>query len=105
MGKSSISKHLGRGAGSAFALALGDAVRTRRRRLGLTQLELGHPLSKGFVSAVEHGRTLPSLGAIHLIAERLELPLHELLADVNDRLSEVYTPAHEQPANDRSGWT
>lgn len=48
----------------------------------MTQAELGWPLTRAYVSAVEHGRTLPSLGALALFADRLELPLERLLADI-----------------------
>ncbi len=48
----------------------------------MTQAQLGEPLTRAYVSAVEHGRTLPSLGALALFADRLHLPLERLLADI-----------------------
>lgn len=83
MGKSSIAKQLGRGPSSATAVELGERIRRRRIEVGLTQSALGAPLSKGFVSAVEHGRALPSLGALCLFADRLEVSLGVLLQGVN----------------------
>lgn len=112
MGKSSITKPLaldptrqavrGRGGSrsghalrepnSAFARNLGAVIRARRRELGLTQTQLGQPLTKGFVSEVERGRSLPSLGALVLMAERLQVPVAYLLGEVKGGLPAVYTP-------------
>jgi transcriptional regulator with XRE-family HTH domain len=52
---------------------------------GLTQEALGAPLSKGFVSAVEHGRAVPSLPALRLMTGRLGVPLGEFLGSVDRR--------------------
>src|SRR6478672_78966 len=95
MAESSITKLLGRGANSEFALALGRAIRDRRRARGLTQTELGHPLTKGFVSEVERGRSLPSLRALTFFADRLDVPISELLDEVKRGLPAVYTPPDE----------
>lgn len=107
MEKSSISKLLERGPNSSFAQTLGQAIRERRRARGLTQTQLGHPFTKGFVSEVERGRSLPSLRTLSLMADRLEVPVSELLGDVNEGLPRVYTPAHENehptPAARRNG--
>ena len=65
--------------------ALGLELRDRRRRSGLTQEELGTPLSKGFVSAVEHGRTVPSLSALLLMTERLGVPMADFFRSVDRR--------------------
>lgn len=62
---------------------------------GLTQAQLGDPLTKGFVSAVELGRVIPSLPALALMAERLELSLSELFGAVNGDWPAVYNPAHD----------
>ncbi len=95
MAKSSISKLPGRGPNSDFARVIGRAIRQRRRELGLTQSELGHPLTKGFVSEVERGRSLPSLPALAFLASRLDTPVSALLGEVNQGLPRVYTPADE----------
>ena len=83
MGKSSIAKHFRVGAGSEAALEIGRRVRERRLAVGLTQAELAVPLSKGFVSAVEKGHTLPSLGALWLFASRLGIDVGSLVDHVN----------------------
>jgi transcriptional regulator with XRE-family HTH domain len=81
---STIAKHRAAGAGTPFALALGQAIRSRRRQLGLSQEELGRPLSKTFVSLLEHGRLSPSLGSLVLIADRLGVTASDLLHEVNE---------------------
>ena len=101
MAESSISKLVGPRANSEYAVSLGRAIRERRRARGLTQTELGRPLTKGFVSEVERGRSLPSLRALTLLAHRLGVPVSELLADVGEiegvknPLSDVYTAPDE----------
>ena len=71
--------------------SLGAEIRRRRRALKLTQSELGWPLTRAFVSAVEHGRCLPSLAALALFAERLETSPAELLDPVKHQLASMYT--------------
>ena len=65
--------------------ALGLELRDRRRRVGLTQEELGAPLSKAFVSAVERGRIVPSLSALRLMTDRLDVPLGDFFRGVDTR--------------------
>jgi DNA-binding XRE family transcriptional regulator len=98
--------HPVRGPGSEFSRNLGAAIRARRRELGLTQTQLGQPLTKGFVSEVERGRSLPSLAALVLMADRLEVPVSQLLGEVKGGLSPVYTARDENehaPAEPRPG--
>jgi transcriptional regulator with XRE-family HTH domain len=95
MAKSSIPKLSDRGPNSAFALTLGRAIRDLRHARGLTQTELGDPFTKGFVSEVERGRSLPSLRALTFMADRLGVPVSALLSEVKGGLSRVYTPADE----------
>ena len=59
--------------------------------MNLTQSELGWPLTRAFVSAVEHGRCLPSLAALALFAERLRTSPAELLDPVKHELAAMYT--------------
>lgn len=67
----------------AWRLRLGDELRRRRTDRGLTQSALGQPLTKGFVSAVEHGRAVPSLPALQLMTRRLGTTLGEFLSAVD----------------------
>jgi transcriptional regulator with XRE-family HTH domain len=57
----------------------------------MTQTELGRPLTRGFVSAVEHGHCLPSLAALAHIADRLQVSPAELLDPVKQELAALYT--------------
>jgi transcriptional regulator with XRE-family HTH domain len=94
MGKSSIAKQLRAGAGSSAAVEIGRRLRERRIAAGLTQAELAAPLSRGFVSAVEKGRALPSLGALWLFAARLGTRVGSIVDEVNGIDTVAYTPLH-----------
>lgn len=53
-----------------------------RQVLGITQEKLAYEAglkSKGHLSGIEHGRILPTLGTLALLAERLEVELLDLL--------------------------
>jgi transcriptional regulator with XRE-family HTH domain len=68
--------------------ALGHRLRELRRARALTQRELGAPLTRGYVSAVEAGRTVPSLPALQHMVDRLEMPLSRFFEEVErDRSS------------------
>lgn len=95
MEESSISKLSRLAPNTEFANALGAAIRQRRQARGLTQSQLGHPFTKGFVSEVERGRSLPSLRALAFIADRLGVNVSELLDEVKGGLPRVYTPRDE----------
>ena len=117
MRKSSIAKQLHAGAGSCAALEVGRRVRERRRAIGMTQSELADPLSRGFVSAVENGQALPSLGALWLFAARLGTGVGNLVDGVNGVGTPRYTlpdgrstagdrfgGGHQDPTPSRRGW-
>ena len=95
MPKSSISKLHDIRPNSQFAVGLGNAIRERRRARGMTQSELAAPFTKGFISEVERGHSLPSLRALTLVADRLGVSASELLDSVKEGLPWVYTPADE----------
>lgn len=95
MEESSISKLRGFRVNSEFARTLGSAIRARRQALGLTQSQLGDPFTKGFVSEVERGKSLPSLRALAFLADRLHVQVSELLGEVKEGLPPVYTAADE----------
>jgi hypothetical protein len=59
--------------------------------LGISQANLGSPLTRGFVSAVETGNCVPSLSALVFLAERLGTTPADLLASVNPHLAPLYT--------------
>jgi len=88
MAMSSIYQHPTR-QNDSFAALLGARIRELRLRVGLTQAELGSPRTRSFISAVEHGRTLPSLRALLQMAERLGVPVAVLLDELEAALDEL----------------
>jgi transcriptional regulator with XRE-family HTH domain len=84
--ESTISKHRSWGARSAFAAAVGQTLRTERRRLRLSQRELAGGFSASFVSRVELGDAVPSLPALAYMADRIGLSLADFFDRVADRL-------------------
>lgn len=94
MRMSSISKQRVCGPGSTYARALGAEVRRHRHERQMTQAELGAPLTRSFVSAVEHGRTIPSMAALVLLASRLDVEPADLLPRVKGAWTGVYTARH-----------
>jgi transcriptional regulator with XRE-family HTH domain len=77
-----------------YAARLGSRIRELRIGVGLTQTDLGSPLTRSFVSAVEHGRTLPSLRALLLISARLGVSAGQLLDDLEWTIPAIYTGVH-----------
>src|SRR6478672_4009711 len=62
------------------ARVLGQRIRQVRTRRGLTQQDLaGDDYSKSYISAIEQGKTRPSLEALQRMASRLEVPASLLL--------------------------
>src|ERR671930_198004 len=62
------------------AKALGQRIRQLRTRKGLTQQDLaGNDYSKSYISAIEQGKTRPSLEALQRMATRLDVPASLLL--------------------------
>jgi transcriptional regulator with XRE-family HTH domain len=69
-------------ADAVFQKALGRAVASRRRELGITQeqLALRAGLHQRWVSNVETGKRNPSYGSLRRLAAGLELKTSELIA-------------------------
>jgi transcriptional regulator with XRE-family HTH domain len=69
-------------AAPVFQRALGLAVKTRRRELGLTQEELSlrSQLHQRWISNVETGKRNPSYASLRRLAAGLELSTSELIA-------------------------
>lgn len=66
-----------------FARALGSELRRLRRQRRLTQRELAAPLTGAYVSAIEAGRVFPSLPALVLLLDRLDVDLATYFATVD----------------------
>lgn len=64
------------------AQRLGSRLRQARLRLSMTQSEVARDrFSVSYISAVERGQIRPSLGALEVLSERLEVPLEDLLGN------------------------
>src|SRR5579859_5754749 len=62
--------------------SIGERVREARRKRGLSQEAVAGPwLSKSYISGIERNRIRPSLKALQLVADRLEIPLRDLLSE------------------------
>ncbi len=96
MRSSTIAKHQAFGPDTEFARMLGAEIRRRRTALGMSQVQLADPLSKAFVSLIEHGRVVPSLPSLGLIADRLQTSPALLLLSVNRGWTVEYTDAHAE---------
>lgn len=61
--------------------ALGQAVRSRREAIGLSQEELGHlaGLHRTYVGGVERGERNTTLKCLARLSAALQLPAHDLL--------------------------
>ena len=79
---------------------LGRDIRQRRRALGLTQSALGSPLTRSYVSSIEHGRCLPSVPVLALFAHRLHVTTDDLLGTVKHELAALYTADRDAPSLD-----
>ena len=67
--------------GEAVAATLGAALRRLRKAQGLTLQQLASRcgLSQPFLSQLENGKAMPSLMALHHVAQALETTAHSLL--------------------------
>lgn len=67
--------------GDAMAANLGAALRRLRKAQGLTLQQLASRcgLSQPFLSQLENGKAMPSLMALHYVAQALETTAHSLL--------------------------
>jgi len=95
VGKASITNLLPGERGSRLRSSLGLEIRRRRLEAKLSQASMGIPLTRAFISQVEAGRTLPSLPALIVLAERLGTSADEILKSVNQTLNVEYPDDHE----------
>jgi len=64
------------------ALSIGERLRAARFAARLTQQELaGNLFSKSYISAIERDKMTPSLQALSVLAERLDVPVSYLLGE------------------------
>ena len=100
MRKSSIAKRRACSPGSELALSIGGELRRRRLAVGMSQRDVGDPLTRAFVSAVEHGHVVPSLPSLIHMASRLGTDAATVLGAVNMRSTGVYNPGHGYDRSD-----
>src|SRR5215472_1882833 len=84
-------------------LRLGHRLRRARLNRNLTQGEVArNQFSVSYVSAVERGQIRPSLGALEKLAERLQVPVTELLSEGEFEMRYAAPAAdHREGASDR----
>lgn len=72
----------------ALSRAFGEAVRSRRAELGLSQESLGQiaGLDRTYVSGVERGVRNPTLSSMSRLAVALQVPISRLLSATEDQL-------------------
>jgi hypothetical protein len=63
----------------------------------MTQSDLAGPLTRAFVSSVESGRTVPSLAALLLMVERMDLEPGPVLQGVYKEWTARYARDHADP--------
>lgn len=90
MGKASITNLLPDGRDRELRQGLGSELKRRRIAARLSQDQVSPPLTRGFISQVEHGRTMPSLPALIVMSERLGTSADEVLRSVNRTLNRQY---------------
>lgn len=75
---------------SALAGRIGERIRRTRLAAGLTQTQLAEGrYTKGYISALEHGQSKPSMAALNFIAGRLGVPATQFLDPAPDRLRQL----------------
>jgi len=72
--------------------SIGRELRRRRQAAGLTQALAGHPLTRAYVSAVERGRTVPSIPALALLLARLDIGFGPFFEGVQRDMTVPYNP-------------
>ena len=83
-----------------FAAVASAGTHTRAARaLGLSQSDVGEPLSRAFLSSVESGRVVPSLPSLLMIARRLNTSAAAILAAVDRQLEAEANGDHANRAN------
>ena len=95
MGKASITNLLSVDRATRLRSGLGRELRRRRLEAHMSQATMSVPLTRAYISQVEAGRTLPSLPALIVLAERLGTSADEILKSVNQTLSVEYPDGHE----------
>lgn len=75
---------------AVLCIALGEAIRAERKRLGWSQEELAEQagLNRAYVTDLENGRRTPNLDTLVRVAKGLGMKTSKLLSAGEARLSE-----------------
>ncbi|TCP55808.1 DNA-binding XRE family transcriptional regulator [Tumebacillus sp. BK434] len=72
------------------SISLGQRIRNHRLRIGITQIDLAQGLcTPSMISQIESDRARPSYKILYGIADRLSVPLEQLLQDVDLNLEHI----------------
>ena len=77
-----------------LATAIGQELRRRRMDAGLSQGAIGAPFTRAFVSAVERGRAVPSIPALAVLLDHLDIGFDEFFEGVQWQMTVRYTAGH-----------
>lgn len=68
-----------------IALYVGNKIKTHRKRLKLTQQDLGKILfvQNNSISAYERGVVIPTIEQLHILAELFQIPVNEFFPEYN----------------------
>ena len=85
---------------TSLGALLGQVIVEQRRAIGLSQEALAHRsgLHRTYVSEIERGLKVPTVGRLFALAGPLQLPPSELLRRIEGRLSEREERPDRPPA-------
>jgi transcriptional regulator with XRE-family HTH domain len=79
-----------------LTVAIGLELRRRRTQARLSQAAVGSPFTRAFVCAVERGRAVPSIQALALMLDHLDVDLDEFFSGVQSQMTVMYTAGHAE---------
>jgi transcriptional regulator with XRE-family HTH domain len=90
---------------NSLEVAIGHQVRTFRRKLDMTVMELANAagLSAGMLSKIENGNTSPSLGTLHSLAKALQVPVTAFFRKFDEQRDATFVRAGEGLKIERRG--
>lgn len=72
---------------------IGEKIKLQRKKLGLTQADLAEPeFTRGFISQIENGITIPPIKTLEIIAAKLAISINYLIGEESDNSLKLDTP-------------
>lgn len=72
---------------------IGQKIKFYRKQLGLTQADLAEPeYTRGFISQIENGITVPPIKTLEIIASKLAISINYLIGEEGEYLTKIDTP-------------